>query len=205
MSPTAKFTVRRRPEPGENIFLIGPGGVGKSTLGANLARLSGYPLVDLDLEFCQRIAIIGPFIVEHGYEAYRAANLALAQELVGGIERPSIFVTSSGFLVAPPHSSDYQAAVALIGTGYSIGLLPSLGIAEATDIVVGRQLGRGFGLERETEVTKFQKRFAIYSVLGDMHVVSAAPPDRITKAVTTALCWPAVQTQSRRSGTSNCQ
>jgi shikimate kinase len=187
MIPAPEITAKRLPKPGENIFVIGPGGVGKSTLGTNLARLSGYRLVDLDLEFCQRIAIIGPFIAQHSYEAYRAANLALAQELVATMSRPSILVTSSGFLVAPLDSTDYRGAIALVRTGYSIRLLPSSDLAAATDIVVARQLARGFGLERETEIGKFQQRFAIYRDLGDMQVTSAAPPDQIADAVMRAL------------------
>ncbi|MBU1306769.1 MAG: AAA family ATPase, partial [Alphaproteobacteria bacterium] len=30
------------------MFLLGPGGVGKSTLGRALAQLLGWPLIDLD-------------------------------------------------------------------------------------------------------------------------------------------------------------
>ena len=194
MIPAPEITVKRLPKPGENIFVIGPGGVGKSTLGTNLARLGGYQLVDLDLEFCQRIAIIGPFIAEHGYEAYRAANLVLAKALVDAIRQPTIVVTSSGFLVAPAHSEDYVDALALVRTGYSIRILPSPDIAEATEVVVARQLARGFGLERDSEMAKFQKRFTIYRDLGDMRVTSAASPDEIAQTVIGALAAHAAQT-----------
>ena len=63
---------------GEILFLLGPGGVGKSTLGAAMARQSGWPLLDLDLQFCDRIQDITDFIAANGYPAYRAANLAMA-------------------------------------------------------------------------------------------------------------------------------
>ncbi|CAI1622383.1 shikimate kinase [Serratia quinivorans] len=37
------------------IFLIGPGGAGKSTVGKILSATPGYNLIDLDDEFCERI------------------------------------------------------------------------------------------------------------------------------------------------------
>jgi hypothetical protein len=96
------------------LFLIGPGGVGKSTLGKALAARLGWELIDLDLVFCDRLAIIGDFIATHGYRAYRAANLALAETLVAGIGTPTIFVTASGFLVAPPESENFRRASTLV-------------------------------------------------------------------------------------------
>lgn len=184
--------MRRPLAAGENIFLIGPGGVGKSTLGAALAALSGWPLIDLDLEFCARIEIIGPYIARHGYPAYRAANLKLATRLVATLRRPSVFVTSSGFLAAAAHSADHHAARALLHTGYSINLLPSLDLESATEIVVARQLLRGFGFERDTETSKFQARFAIYLDQGDMRLVSSTMNQAAARAVMDALGLPAI-------------
>lgn len=77
-SEAIQIIIRRPPAPGRTLFLLGPGGVGKSTLGRELARRLAMPLIDLDLEFCERLQLIGPFIAAHGYERYRAANLALA-------------------------------------------------------------------------------------------------------------------------------
>jgi shikimate kinase len=193
MSLAPKIDMQRPASPEENIVLIGPGGVGKSTLGARLARLSGRRLIDLDLEFCQRIAVIGPYISQHGYEAYRSANLVLAGELLGAVELPTIFVTSSGFLAAPEETSDYQQALALVRTGYGITVLPSLDVEVATIIVVERQLTRGLGMKRADEVAKFRTRFAVYRDLGDMRVVSAGPPAEIAEAVIAALGLPIAQ------------
>jgi len=41
------------------IFIIGPGGVGKSTCGPILASMLDCKFIDLDEEFCQRIVNIG--------------------------------------------------------------------------------------------------------------------------------------------------
>ncbi|MEX0555857.1 shikimate kinase [Klebsiella grimontii] len=37
------------------LFLIGPGGVGKSTVGALLAQAMNYRFIDLDSEFCEQL------------------------------------------------------------------------------------------------------------------------------------------------------
>ncbi|HTM77158.1 MAG TPA: shikimate kinase [Devosia sp.] len=179
---------RHRPwQAAETIFLIGPGGVGKSTIGHELAQRLNWPAIDLDLEFCDTIAEIGWFIKTNGYELYRAENLALAHRLVCASDRPVIFITSSGFLAGEPGSSDYRDARQLVQTGYAITLLPSLDIALATAIVIDRQLTRGFGFQRETETEKFRKRFAIYRAEGDMRVISVAPPPQIAAAIEQAL------------------
>ena len=186
-NPPPHIDIRRPWRAGETIFLLGPGGVGKSTLGRVLADRLNWPLIDLDLEFCEQIAEIGRFIRQTSYAAYRAEDLLLAQRLVARTEGPLVFVTASGFLAAEVESSDYAEARALVGTGYGITLLPSLDIDQATELVVERQLKRGFGLERESETRKFRQRFGRYREQGDMLVVSSAPAEDMGKAVQAAL------------------
>lgn len=182
-----QITMRRTPSAAEHIFLIGPGGVGKSTLAAAMAPRLGRPLLDLDLEFCSRVGIIGPFIAAHGYHAYRQANLDLALELTQALAEPTVFVTASGFLAAEPQSDDCQRASALVATGYSIALLPTLDLVVATHIVVDRQMQRGFTLDRAGEIEKFRHRFHIYRDAGDMLVVSTQPASQTAAAVVAAL------------------
>lgn len=181
-----QVTATRPWQSGETLFLLGPGGVGKSTLGRALASQLGWPLVDLDLVFCDRIAVIGDYIAAKGYAAYRAANLALAQALVAEGMTPQVFVTPSGFLAAAPETQDHQQAQALVASGYGLVLLPSLDIEMACRIVVARQLTRGFGFEASSEREKFRTRFPLYRAAGDALVVSTAPPDTIAAAVIAA-------------------
>lgn len=187
MSPAPQITAHRAFPDTQHIFLIGPGGVGKSTLGRALASKLGRPLLDLDLEFCDRIGIIGPYIAAYGYPAYRQANLELALRLVAAQTEPMVFVTASGFLAADPQSDDYHAASALVATGYAITLLPALDLARATDIVVERQMQRGFTADRAGEAEKFRHRFPLYRDKGDMLVVSTLPADQLAAPVVAAL------------------
>lgn len=189
---------RRAWSPGQSIFLLGPGGVGKSTLGRALAPRLGLPLIDLDFAFCDAIAQIGPFIAERGYGRYRAENFALAERLVQQADGPVLLVTSSGFLAAGPNSDDHRRVHALVATGYRIVLLPALDVDVATPIVVARQLQRGFGLERVSEIRKFRERFRAYRDAGDLSVFSAAAPDEIATAVERALRTTIVQTGDRQ-------
>lgn len=62
--------------------MIGPGGVGKTTVGKVLALQLGLQLFDLDEEFCKRIANIGVFIREHGYNQYLFQNSELCSTLI---------------------------------------------------------------------------------------------------------------------------
>ena len=184
---SVEIEMRRAWIPGETLILLGPGGVGKSTLGRNLAERLQWRLIDLDLEFCDQIGIIGPYIGAYGYDRYRAENLALAETLLSIVTEPTIFVTSSGFLAGATGSADQTRAMQVANAGYGITLLPSLDIEIATSIVVSRQLERGFGFERETEDRKFRQRFAIYKNAGQMLVVSAAAPVCIAAAVAAKL------------------
>ena len=156
------------------LFLLGPGGAGKSTLGKALSAHLDWLLIDLDLVFCEQIEIIGPFIARHGYDRYREENLLLAERLVASALRPVVFVTSSGFLAADKRSSDYRNAKALIATGYAVTVLPSLDEEQATATVVARQLKRGFGFTHGAEEQKFRTRFAIYKEEGDALLIGVA-------------------------------
>lgn len=149
------------------LFLIGPGGVGKSTVGALLAQAMSYPFIDLDSEFCER------------------ENAALCSRLLA--ENPHekrVVVLSSGFLatdVCPEIVASNRLLVRQ--AGYSILLLPSEDIDIATRIVVARQLMRGFGLVREKEEMKFRQRFREYCALDDCRVVSSEEPERVAERV----------------------
>ncbi len=56
------------------IYLIGPGGAGKSTAGALLARELGYSLIDLDEYFVAHSGDISTYLWSHTYCEYATRN-----------------------------------------------------------------------------------------------------------------------------------
>ena len=91
-----------------------------------------------------------------------------------------VFVLSSGFLV---HENLNQLTsehhTTLQKEGLSILLLPSKSQEESTNIVVKRQLSRGFGMKENRELQKFKKRFEEYQTFGNVQIFSCQSPDAI--------------------------
>lgn len=164
------------------LFIIGPGGVGKSTAGKILAQKFNYHYIDLDQEFCNRIENISTFIQIQGYEKYCHENSRLFYRILNEEKKNNsfVFVLSSGFLVhenldrlTSKHRQILQKE------GFSILLLPSKSLQESMDIVVKRQLSRGFGLEENRERQKFAKRFVEYQSFGNVQIFSCESPEMI--------------------------
>ena len=77
------------------IFLIGPGGAGKTTAGALLAKRLGRPFIDLDHRFAEQHGDISRFVDQYGYGVYARANVDLYASLSReGFEQPLNVVAS---------------------------------------------------------------------------------------------------------------
>lgn len=170
------------------IYIIGPGGVGKSTSGTILAKILEYNFIDLDTEFMKQVNHIGKHIKSYGYEDYCIKNSELFFKLSDAINSDTVFVLSSGFLVhegLPDLGNKHQKKIK--DTGISILLLPSKDIQESTEIVVSRQLNRGFGLQEDKERTKFISRYSEYQKYGDIKIYSKETPDEIAQLMKSRL------------------
>lgn len=67
---------------GQNIFLVGPMGVGKTTIGRQLANLFGYEFADSDRVIEQRTGASIPWIFDmEGEEGFRRREQAVIDEL----------------------------------------------------------------------------------------------------------------------------
>lgn len=166
------------------IFLIGPGGVGKSTCGVILADILSYDFIDLDTEFCNRIENINVYINSEGYKKYCFKNSELFYDLLEKSSENSVFALSSGFLVHENLDkliSKHKQT--LKEQGISILLLPSDSLEESLKVVVERQLSRGFNLKEDKEKTKFTRRFPKYKKFGDIKIFSYDIPEIIAKQI----------------------
>ena len=68
------------------IHLVGPGGAGKTTIGALLAERLGAAFVDLDGRFVASFGDISAYAEQHGYLAYAARNVELYAQLTAAVE-----------------------------------------------------------------------------------------------------------------------
>lgn len=167
------------------IQLVGPGGAGKSTVGAALAARLGCPFRDLDREFERRHVDIDAFIGVHGYEAYAREIVAVYVELAPDLPS-SVLALSSGFMVYPPDVHPAYAALraAIARRPGTVVLLPSLDLETCVAETVRRQLGRPFGRRgpaREEEVIR--ERFGRYLALPAVKVETMRPPPRVAAAI----------------------
>jgi shikimate kinase len=77
-----------------NIILVGPMGVGKSTLGRALARIAGMAFVDCDVELEKRTGVDIPTIFEfEGEEGFRRRESELLGELT---QRTNTVIATGG-------------------------------------------------------------------------------------------------------------
>lgn len=173
----------------QRIFLVGPGGVGKSTVGEILANKLGYRFVDVDKEFNLRIKPIPQYVQEYSYRGYCEANSELFQQLL--IENPSqtVFPLPAGFLV---HEGSEDIARKhrrlLIKHGVSILILPAPTLKGSIEIVVARQLSKGFtDTNEQNERESFKRRYRKYRPMGDLKIFSQASPEEIAELITEQL------------------
>lgn len=165
----------------ELIFIVGPGSAGKSTTGRILANKLGYKFVDIDLVFCERIGLMGDFIIEQGYRAYSEANSKLFEQLLDEYPTKTVFPLSSGFLV---HQDSPELVrkhkILLKEKGISILLLPSPSLKESIDIIIPRQMAREYlDLVEEVEREKLKSRHPKYKRYGDIKIFSIEPQEQI--------------------------
>lgn len=163
------------------IFIVGPGGVGKTTAGEVLAEEIGYAFVDLDREFLNRVGLIGDYVREHGYSRYCETNSRLFEELVREWPSETVFPLSSGFLVhedSPELVKKHKKLLQKLGV--SVLLLPSESLQESLKVVVPRQLSRGYiDTTEENEIERHRHRYPKYKEYGDVKIFSKEEPRKI--------------------------
>ncbi len=78
----------------DRLFLIGPMGAGKTTVGRHLAELLGYVFIDSDHEIETRTGVSIPWIFEmEGEAGFRQREQAIIEELT---QRPDVVLATGG-------------------------------------------------------------------------------------------------------------
>ena len=167
------------------IQLTGPGGAGKSTAGAILARRLGCAFHDLDREFERRRGDIDDFIHVHGYAAYARENVAVYLEVIPHL-RGAVLALSSGFMVYPAsvHPAYGEVRAAIAGSRTTVVLLPSLDRETCVAEIVRRQLGRPSGRrDAAREEAVIRARFEPYLSLPAMKAETMCPAPDVAAAI----------------------
>jgi shikimate kinase len=92
----------------QNIFLVGPMGAGKSTIGRQLAEALGYEFLDSDQDIQRRTGVDIPTIFEYeGEEGFRKRERQVIQELA---EREGVVLATGGGVVLRADNRQQLAA-----------------------------------------------------------------------------------------------
>lgn len=156
----------------QHVFLIGPGCVGKSTVGPLVAKLLNSLFVDLDREVIDRVGPIPTIIEDRGYEGYCRLNSYVAEQLIKGFQDRTVMATSSGFLAhddQPRIVEKNQELIHRMGT--SILLLPNEDNKTSADCIAARQTERYPDVELEQCRSQALTRLAIYRRVADVEVI----------------------------------
>ena len=159
------------------ITLIGPGGAGKSTVGALAAERLGIGFVDLDRCFEARAGDISAFIDRFGYGPYAGANVETYRSLPGDGAEPRVVALSSGFMTYPTdiHPEYAGLRVAVEDSLTTFVLLPSLKRDICVAETVRRQIARPFARPAAKEEAVIRERFAIYASLRARKIETMRP------------------------------
>lgn len=175
-------------DPRSHIFLIGPGGIGKSTFGPQLAADVNADFVDLDLAVCERIAPIPELIEAEGYAAYCAVSSTVAARLVEEAGGRLVMATSSGFLT---HDDQPQVVAANLGivrrAGRSVLVLPDADLDAAAELIADRQARRWGAETRDHWLAVTRRRLPTYRDLAGIEVVAADTSEETSRRVLAAL------------------
>ncbi|TCT22025.1 shikimate kinase AroK [Thiobaca trueperi] len=92
----------------QNIFIVGPMGAGKSTVGRQLAESLSYTFKDSDQEIQRRTGVDIPTIFEFEGEAgFRARERQVIEELVA--EERIVLATGGGAILSPENRQNLSA------------------------------------------------------------------------------------------------
>jgi shikimate kinase len=160
-------------------LLIGPGGVGKSSIGAQIKKIGGIQVVDLDEEFILRFGSIASFGESKGWKNFFERESSLFRELFDGCISSglrSLIVTGAGTLFHPhprltresKKNFDYVR-----GRCFLICVLPSTDLVRGAAQSVDRQYyQRGYQINEKNKLDMFEKQAAFALEVADYIVLS---------------------------------
>jgi shikimate kinase len=172
-----------------DIRLIGPGGAGKSTIGAVLAKSLQIPFVDLDSHLTARVGDISSYMARHGYDEYARANIETYSSILRETSPCRVLALSSGFMSYAPdvHVEYSHLRRELERHPFAFILLPSLHRDRCIAETVRRQIARPFGRSAAEEEAVIRARFDSYATLPMRKIDTMRPISTVVDDILTAL------------------
>jgi shikimate kinase len=172
-----------------DVRLVGPGGAGKSTIGALLANRLGLAFLDLDRRLAGRVGDIGEYIDRHGYRAYARENVETYCSAQREHTHLGVVALSSGFMTYPrdihPEYSRVRQDIARHPNTFVI--LPSLNRDVCVAETVRRQIARPFGRSAANEEAVIRTRFNIYMAVPAAKIESRRRPAEVVDEIVVSL------------------
>ena len=159
------------------ITLVGPGGAGKSTVGALIAERLEIPFVDLDHRFRTEAGDISAYIAQFGYHAYARENVEIYRTLMREGSGHYVSALSSGFMTYPQdvHPEFARLRHEIEQSPTTFVLIPSLDCEVCVAETVRRQLERPFARSAAKEEAVIRERFPIYVSLRAQKIETMRP------------------------------
>jgi shikimate kinase len=172
-----------------SIRLIGPGGAGKSTVGALLAERLETVFVDLDQRFRARAGDISEYINRFGYEAYARENVETYRSFMTEGIGSWVVALSSGFMTYPldVHPEYGCLRREIDQNPATFVLIPSLERDLCVTETVRRQIQRPFARAAGREEAVIRERFPIYVALDARKIETMRPLTAVVDALLTAI------------------
>ena len=152
--------------PLSRLFIIGPMGSGKSTVGRHLADLLGYVFIDSDTEIEKRAGANIPWIFDvEGEEGFRRREKAVLEDLA---QRSQSVIATGGGAILVPANRDLMARS---------GVVVFLNVSVAQQLKrTGSGEGRPLlqqGDRKETLTNLMAEREPLYRALADVMISGA--------------------------------
>jgi shikimate kinase len=166
------------------IYLVGPGGTGKSTVGVALAFRLELPFIDLDLKFIEYVGNISQHIDCYGYHSYASHNVRLCRDIIASTKL-GVIALSSGFMTYPENVDPAYPALRsnICESSKTFVLLPSLDLDVCVAEIVRRQIARPIGRSREREEAVIRARHPIYMAIPAAKIDSKRPVAEIVEQI----------------------
>ena len=172
---------------GANIYIFGPGGIGKMSTARHLAGNLGYLYINLNQIFNEKHGLqIDEYINTYGQDKYYKANSTLFRKLLARNPRNTVWGLSYGFLVYEDAPELAREHIEFTKPGIKFLILPFGSIDDSFDYVTLKRSQSTLS-QYEEEKEQFAGRAKNYMDLVDHVIYSLGSPRRATNLITEAL------------------